>query len=130
MSQATSFRPHPVGAAHGTARILLEELQPHSRTKRAVTSPRLSWRRGTLRSRRRRRVEGARPHRLTNEPPRLLPVAQRWEGDRAQRGGGAAAPKRRSPPGQFPEFDGEEAWFRVRWVSKSKREFLEQVEGV
>ena len=34
------------------------------------------------------------------------------------------------PPGQFPEFDGEEAWFRVRWVSKAKREFLEQVEGV
>ena len=34
------------------------------------------------------------------------------------------------PPGQFPEFAGEEAWFRVRWVSKAKREFLEQVEGV
>lgn len=33
------------------------------------------------------------------------------------------------PPGQFPEFEGEEAWFRVRWFSKQRREFLEQVES-
>ncbi|MBU1323831.1 MAG: hypothetical protein KJ676_01160 [Alphaproteobacteria bacterium] len=31
-------------------------------------------------------------------------------------------------PGQFPEFEGEEAWFRVRWFSKRRREFLEQIE--
>ena len=31
-------------------------------------------------------------------------------------------------PGQFPEFEGDQAWFRVRWFSKAKREFLEQVE--
>jgi hypothetical protein len=33
------------------------------------------------------------------------------------------------PPGKFPEFEGEEAWFRVRWFSKDRREFLEQVEA-
>ena len=32
-------------------------------------------------------------------------------------------------PGQYPEFDGEEAWFRVRWFSKRRREFIEQVEA-
>ena len=32
-------------------------------------------------------------------------------------------------PGQFPEFEGEEAWFKVRWFSKSRRAFLYQVEG-
>lgn len=32
-------------------------------------------------------------------------------------------------PGQFPEFDGEEAWFRVRWHSKLRRDFLEQIEA-
>ena len=32
-------------------------------------------------------------------------------------------------PGQFPEFEGEEAWFRVLWYSKRKREFLAQIEG-
>jgi hypothetical protein len=32
-------------------------------------------------------------------------------------------------PGQFPEFEGEEAWFKVRWFSKSRREFIEQVKG-
>lgn len=32
-------------------------------------------------------------------------------------------------PGQFPEFDGEQAWFSVRWFSKRRREFIEQVEG-
>lgn len=32
-------------------------------------------------------------------------------------------------PGQFPEFDGEEAWFRVRWFSKRRREFIEQIGG-
>lgn len=31
-------------------------------------------------------------------------------------------------PGHYPEFDGEEAWFRVRWFSKRHREFLEQIE--
>jgi hypothetical protein len=31
-------------------------------------------------------------------------------------------------PGQFPEFEGEEAWFRVRWYSKRKREFLFQLD--
>jgi len=31
-------------------------------------------------------------------------------------------------PGQFPEFDGEAGWFRVRWFSKGRREFLEQIE--
>lgn len=31
-------------------------------------------------------------------------------------------------PGQFPEFEGETAWFRVRWFSKKRREFLEQIE--
>lgn len=30
-------------------------------------------------------------------------------------------------PGQFPEFEGEEAWFRVRWFSARRREFLEQI---
>ena len=30
-------------------------------------------------------------------------------------------------PGQFPEFEGEQAWFRVRWVNKRRRKFLEQV---
>lgn len=33
------------------------------------------------------------------------------------------------PPGRFPEFDGEEAWFRVRWFSKHRREFIEQIEA-
>lgn len=32
-------------------------------------------------------------------------------------------------PGRFPEFDGEEAWFRVRWFSKHRREFIEQSGG-
>lgn len=32
-------------------------------------------------------------------------------------------------PGQYPEFDGEEAWFRVRWFSKRRREFIEQIEA-
>jgi len=32
-------------------------------------------------------------------------------------------------PGQFPEFEGESAWFRVMWHSKSRRDFLEQVEA-
>lgn len=32
-------------------------------------------------------------------------------------------------PGQYPEFEGEQAWFRVRWFSKRRREFIEQVEG-
>lgn len=32
-------------------------------------------------------------------------------------------------PGQFPEFEGEEAWFRVRWFNKRRREFIEQIEG-
>lgn len=32
-------------------------------------------------------------------------------------------------PGEFPEFDGEEAWFRVRWFNKRRREFIEQIEG-
>ena len=31
-------------------------------------------------------------------------------------------------PGQFPEFEGEEAWFRVRWYSVRRREFLTQIE--
>jgi len=31
-------------------------------------------------------------------------------------------------PGAFPEFEGEEAWFRVRWFSKRKREFLSQID--
>lgn len=31
-------------------------------------------------------------------------------------------------PGQFPEFEGEAALFRVRWFSKSRRDFLEQIE--
>lgn len=31
-------------------------------------------------------------------------------------------------PGEFPEFDGDEAWFRVLWHSKRKREFIAQVE--
>ena len=31
-------------------------------------------------------------------------------------------------PGQFPEFRGEGAWFRVRWLSKHRREFIEHVE--
>lgn len=29
--------------------------------------------------------------------------------------------------GQFPEFDGEGAWFRVQWRSRRSRQFLEQV---
>jgi len=32
-------------------------------------------------------------------------------------------------PGEFPEFDGEQAWFRVRWFSKIKREFIAQTEA-
>lgn len=32
-------------------------------------------------------------------------------------------------PGQFPEFEGESAWFRVMWHSKKRREFLEQIEA-
>ena len=28
-----------------------------------------------------------------------------------------------------PEFEGEEAWFRVRWFSKRRRDFIEQIEG-
>lgn len=32
-------------------------------------------------------------------------------------------------PGEFPEFDGEQAWFRVRWFSKRRREFIEQIEA-
>lgn len=31
--------------------------------------------------------------------------------------------------GEFPEFDGEEAWFRVRWFSKRRREFIERIEA-
>lgn len=31
-------------------------------------------------------------------------------------------------PGRFPEFEGEQAWFRVRWHSKLRRDFLEQIE--
>jgi hypothetical protein len=31
-------------------------------------------------------------------------------------------------PGEFPEFEGEAAWFRVRWFSKRRREFLEQID--
>lgn len=31
-------------------------------------------------------------------------------------------------PGQFPEFEGDTAWFRVRWHSKRRREFVEQIE--
>lgn len=30
-------------------------------------------------------------------------------------------------PGQFPEFAGEKAWFRVRWYSRRRREFLQQI---
>lgn len=32
-------------------------------------------------------------------------------------------------PGEFPEFVGEAGWFRVRWYSKRRRDFLEQIEG-
>jgi len=32
-------------------------------------------------------------------------------------------------PGEFPEFEGEKAWFRVRWFSKRRREFIERIEG-
>ena len=32
-------------------------------------------------------------------------------------------------PGQFPEFDGDEAWFRVLWHTARKRDFLRQVPG-
>lgn len=32
-------------------------------------------------------------------------------------------------PGQFPEFEGEEAWFRVRWFSKRRQDFIQQIEG-
>ena len=31
-------------------------------------------------------------------------------------------------PGEFPEFEGDTAWFRVRWHSKRRRDFLEQTE--
>ena len=30
-------------------------------------------------------------------------------------------------PSRFPDFDGEEAWFRVRWFSKRRFEVIEQV---
>lgn len=30
-------------------------------------------------------------------------------------------------PGSYPEFDGDEAWFRVEWHSKRKYRVLEQV---
>ena len=30
-------------------------------------------------------------------------------------------------PDQFPDFVGDEAWFRVRWFSKRKFEVIEQV---
>lgn len=30
-------------------------------------------------------------------------------------------------PDRFPEFEGEEAWFRVRWFSKRKFDVIEQV---
>ena len=30
-------------------------------------------------------------------------------------------------PGEFPEFEGEAAWFRVRWFNKRRREFIEQI---
>lgn len=30
-------------------------------------------------------------------------------------------------PDQYPEFEGEQAWFRVRWFSKRKFEVIEQV---
>lgn len=30
-------------------------------------------------------------------------------------------------PDRFPDFDGEEAWFRVRWFSKRRFEVIEQV---
>ena len=30
-------------------------------------------------------------------------------------------------PNRFPDFEGEEAWFRVRWFNKSKFEVIEQV---
>ncbi|CAN5406925.1 hypothetical protein BH10PSE1_BH10PSE1_25840 [soil metagenome] len=32
-------------------------------------------------------------------------------------------------PGQFPEFDGEEAWFEVRWFNKGRREFVRRLEA-
>jgi len=32
------------------------------------------------------------------------------------------------PPGQFPEFEGEDAWFEVRWFNKHRRELIRQVE--
>jgi hypothetical protein len=31
-------------------------------------------------------------------------------------------------PGEFPEFEGDAAWFSVRWFNKSRRQFLEQIE--
>ncbi|MGV9007531.1 MAG: hypothetical protein ACOH1H_12435 [Brevundimonas sp.] len=31
-------------------------------------------------------------------------------------------------PGQFPEFEGEMALFRVRWFSKRRRVFPEQID--
>lgn len=31
------------------------------------------------------------------------------------------------PPGAYPEFDGEEAWFRLQWHSRTKFRFIEQV---
>lgn len=30
-------------------------------------------------------------------------------------------------PNKFPDFRGEEAWFRVRWFSKRRYEIIEQV---
>lgn len=43
-------------------------------------------------------------------------------------GGGELAPALAfRTPDQFPEFAGEEAWFRVRWFSKRKFEVIEQV---
>jgi hypothetical protein len=32
-------------------------------------------------------------------------------------------------PGEFPEFEGETARFRVRWFNKHRRQFLEQIEA-
>ena len=30
-------------------------------------------------------------------------------------------------PGTYPEFDGDEAWFRLEWRSRTKFRFVEQV---
>lgn len=30
-------------------------------------------------------------------------------------------------PAKFPEFEGDEAWFRVRWTNRSRFEVIEQV---